>query len=427
MDAPTGLDLNPRPPQTVRLGKRAGLCFLIALGLVLAMLVYGIYFRRANQGRQIWRDEQDRVGPATAAARAVEASAADVPNLAAVPNRAPTRDPAPAAAPPLQNGSPAPVAQPRQPTAAELRLAALYEREQQAIAAPTGVRASETGFNDPAISAPGEAPDAASLAALAQALAGSRATAPAGAASVSASGGYDAQNMQAGKEDFLARHRAEVADDYLKSTRTASLSRYEVKAGWEIPAIMEQGINSDLPGELKALIAQSVYDTATGRYLLIPQGARLVGTYDSRVAYGQNGVQVVWDRIIFPDGSSINLAGMPGQDAHGYSGLRQSVDNHYKRVVGFAALTSLFSAGFALSQSRSGSILQYPSVGETVGGAVGTEVTQLGTEITRRNLNVQPTIKIPAGYRFNVRVNRDILFEGPYQPATPADGHAAQQ
>jgi type IV secretion system protein VirB10 len=426
MDAPTGLDLNPRPPQTVRLGKRAGLCFLIALGLVLAMLVYGIYFRRANQGRQIWRDEQDRVGPATAAARAVEASAADVPNLAAVPNRAPTGDPAPAAAPPPQSGSTAPVAQPRQPTAAELRLAALYEREQQAIAAPTGVRASETGFSDPAMSAPGEAPDAATLAALAQALAGSKATAPAGAAAVSASGGYDAQNMQAGKEDFLARHRGEVTDDYLKSTRTASLSRYEVKAGWEIPAIMEQGINSDLPGELKALIAQNVYDTATGQYLLIPQGARLVGTYDSRVAYGQNGVQVVWDRIIFPDGSSIDLAGMPGQDAHGYSGLRQSVDNHYKRVFGFAALTSLFSAGFALSQSRSGSILQYPSVGETVGGAVGTEVTQLGTEITRRNLNVQPTIKIPAGYRFNVRVNRDILFDGPYQPASPADGHVAQ-
>jgi type IV secretion system protein VirB10 len=379
--------------------------------------VYGIYFRRANQGRQIWRDEQDRVGPATAAARAVEASAADVPNLTAVPNRTPPGDPAPAAAPPLQNGAPAPVAQARQPTAEERRLAALYERELQAIAAPTGVRASETGFSDAAMSAPGEAPDAATLAALAQALTGSRATAPAGAASVSASGGYDAQNMQAGKEDFLARHRAEVADDYLKSTRTASLSRYEVKAGWEIPAIMEQGINSDLPGELKALIAQNVYDTATGQYLLIPQGARLVGTYDSRVAYGQNGVQVVWDRIIFPDGSSIALAGMPGQDAHGYSGLRQSVDNHYKRVIGFAALTSLFSAGFALSQSRSGSILQYPSVGETVGGAVGTEVTQLGTEITRRNLNVQPTIKIPAGYRFNVRVNRDILFDGPYQTA----------
>jgi len=427
MDAPTGLDLNPRPPQTVRLGKRAGLCFLIALGLVLAMLVYGIYFRRANQGRQIWRDEQDRVGPATAAARAVEASAADVPNLAAVPNRTAPGDPAPAAAPPLQNGSPTPVVQARQPTAEERRLAALYEREQQAIAAPTGVRASETGFNDPAMSAQGDPPEAATLAALAQALAGGRATTAAGAASVSASGGYDAQNMQAGKEDFLARHRADVADDYLKSTRTPSVSRYEVKAGWEIPAIMEQGINSDLPGELKALIAQNVYDTATGQYLLIPQGARLVGTYDSRVAYGQNGVQVVWDRIIFPDGSSINLAGMPGQDAHGYSGLRQSVDNHYKRVIGFAALTSLFSAGFALSQSRSGSILQYPSVGETVGGAVGTEVTQLGTEITRRNLNVQPTIKIPVGYRFNVRVNRDILFDGAYLPATPADGRVAQQ
>ena len=93
-----------------------------------------------------------------------------------------------------------------------------------------------------------------------------------------------------------------MADDYLKSTRTPPLSRFEIQAGWEIPAALEQGLNSDLPGELKALVMSNVYDTATGQYLLIPQGARLVGSYNSRVGYGQSGVQVAWQRVIFPDG-----------------------------------------------------------------------------------------------------------------------------
>ena len=204
-------------------------------------------------------------------------------------------------------------------------------------------------------------------------------------------------------------------DDYLKSIRTAPVSPFEIKAGWEIPAVMEQALNSDLPGELKALVSSSVFDTATGQYLLIPQGSRLVGTYDSRIGYGQDGVQVVWNRMIFPDASSIDLAGMTGVDAHGNAGLRDQVDHHYKRLIGFAALTSLFSAGFELSQRSRQSVLTYPSPGEIVGSAVGQEVSQLGSRITRRNLNVQPTIKIPVGYRFNVRVNRDILFEAPYR------------
>ena len=101
------------------------------------------------------------------------------------------------------------------------------------------------------------------------------------------------------KEAFLAKARAGQMADYLKSTRTAPLSRYEIKEGWEIPAILEQALNSDLPGELKALVSSNVYDTATGRFLLIPQGARLVGVYNSRIGYGQDGVQVIWDRVIY--------------------------------------------------------------------------------------------------------------------------------
>lgn len=98
-------------------------------------------------------------------------------------------------------------------------------------------------------------------------------------------------------------------------------------------------MNSDLPGDLKALVTSHVYDTATGRYLSIPQGARLIGTYDSAVAYGQDGVQVVWNRIIFPDASSIDLGGTVVQDSHGASGFRQDVDNQYKRLVGFSVLS----------------------------------------------------------------------------------------
>ena len=107
---------------------------------------------------------------------------------------------------------------------------------------------------------------------------------------------------------------------------------------------------------------------------------------------------------------------MAGQDASGHAGLRHDVDNHYKRLVGFGLLTSVLSAAFQLSQTRRGSVLGYPSPAETAGSAVGGNISQLGADVTRRNLNIQPTIKVPVGYRFNVRVNRDMLFKMPYRP-----------
>lgn len=148
--------------------------------------------------------------------------------------------------------------------------------------------------------------------------------------------------------------------------------------------------------------------------MLIPQGSRLVGGYNSQLGYGQDGVQVVWNRLIYPDGSSLDLSGMLGQDEHGFSGFRDKVDHHYKRLVGFAVLTSLFAAASNISQNQNRSVLTYPSPGEVAGSAVGQQVSDLGAQITRKNLNVQPTIKIPVGYRFNVRVNRDVIFDSPY-------------
>jgi type IV secretion system protein VirB10 len=300
---------------------------------------------------------------------------------------------------------------------------AAYEREQEALNSSTRTR---DGFAGSGASGTGRgalltaAGDIAQMTNLLQAMQGQVKSVPAipklsiGAAENS-SEGYDSQNMQDRKEAFLAAARKADRSNYIESTRTAPISRYELKAGWDIPATLEQALNSDLPGEIKALVRENVYDTATGRHLLIPQGSRLVGAYDSRVSYGQNGLQVAWSRIIYPDASSINLEGMSGQDAKGYSGLRYDVDNHYRRLLGFGLLTSLFSASFQLSQSRRGGILGYPSATEVTGSAVGRELSQLGADVTRRNLNVQPTIKVPIGYRFNVRVNRDIVFEGSYR------------
>jgi len=130
-------------------------------------------------------------------------------------------------------------------------------------------------------------------------------------------------------------------------------------------------------------------------------------------------VQVSWSHIIYPDASSVDLDGMMGLDSHGNAGLRDKVDRHYLRIVGFSVLTSIFTAAFEISQRTSQSALTYPTPTQTAGSAVGQELSQTGGQITRRNLNVQPTIKVPAGYKFTVRVNRDILFEAPYQPVSP--------
>ncbi len=324
------------------------------------------------------------------------------------------------------------VPQPREPSPEERRLIAAYEREQQAIAAPTTLR---DGFGTPGFGVASQAgpggrnngDDASQIASMVQALSRQSSGSQPGADAIrglvaartnsGGDGNGDAdQNMQDRKESFLAKARTGQMDDYLKSTRNAPLSLYEIKAGWEIPAVLEQALNSDLPGELKALVSSNVYDTATGRFLLIPQGSRLLGVYNSRIGYGQDGVQVIWDRVIYPDGSSLDLGGMIGQDAHGYSGFRAKVDHHYTRLVGFAVLTSLFAAATAISQSQNRSLLTYPSPAQVAGSAVGQQASELGAQITRRNLNVQPTIRIPVGYRFNVRVNRDVLFDAAYTP-----------
>jgi type IV secretion system protein VirB10 len=436
IDSPSGIDLHPEPPSPVRLSKRAGILALGIVFVVVTLIGYGIYTRGQAQYRVGLPPDEPR--GVTAATEAGKLVAAQVPNRPTLVAPAPEEEAVTPAEPELRTNprpsvyyQPAPppsqATAPREPSLAERRLMAAYERELEARNAATTSRDGFNGATSPATNRgtmPTGAADVEQMTSLLRAMQGPqsqvRATAALPTVSIGSAAndddGFDMQNKQDSKEAFLARVRRVEKDHYLDATRVAPISRYELKAGWDIPAILEQALNSDLPGEIRALVRENVYDTATGRYLLIPQGSRLTGTYDSRVSYGQDGLQVAWTRLIYPDASSIDLGGKSGQDAKGYTGLRHDVDNHYRRLLGFGLLTSLFSASFQLSQTRRGGLLGYPSAGEIAGSAVGRELSQLGADVTRRNLNIQPTIKVPVGYRFNVRVNRDIVFDGPFRP-----------
>lgn len=183
----------------------------------------------------------------------------------------------------------------------------------------------------------------------------------------------------------------------------------ELKAGSVIPAVLVTGINSDLPGQLVAQVSRNVYDTVSGRYLLIPQGAKLIGVYGSDPAYGQARVQVAWNRLILPDGTSFDLGQSPGADLGGYSGFNDKVNNHYARAYGSALMTSLFSAGIQLSQPQA-SNGQNISAGQTTAAAIGQEMGQLGMEQARKNLNIKPELRIRPGFRFNVSVTQDLIL-----------------
>lgn len=223
------------------------------------------------------------------------------------------------------------------------------------------------------------------------------------------------QNMQAQKEAFLLKASQNQYAQYLDSTRKAALSPFELKVGTVIPCVLIDGINSDLPGEINAQVSEDVYDTRTGRYLLIPQGTKVFGKYDSHVAYGQNGLLVSWQRLTFPDASSLELAGMTGSDKSGYAGFRDQIDNHYGRLIGFGLATATFSSLFQISQKDNNSNNGTLTSSQIAAATTAQSMTQLGIDVTRRNLNIQPTIKIRPGYRFDIKIDRDVVFPGSYR------------
>jgi type IV secretion system protein VirB10 len=212
------------------------------------------------------------------------------------------------------------------------------------------------------------------------------------------------------KQQFAAG--AKIAEDYAAGVEQEPRSPHEVKAGSIIPAALVTGLNSDLPGEVIAQVTETVYDHVSGQTVLIPQGARLIGQYDSQASYGQNRVLLVWNRLIFPDGRSINIGTMTGTDLTGASGLSDRVDTHLPVLLRAVGLSTLITVGGAVAQNAaarsSGNLVLEDSA-----GGVSQSASQVGDRFIDRDLARQPTLMVRPGFRVNVLVSRDLVLE-PY-------------
>ncbi len=213
-------------------------------------------------------------------------------------------------------------------------------------------------------------------------------------------------NMQDRKLAFLtaAVDRRTVSRDRL----TNPASRYIVQAGAVIPAALITGIRSDLPGQVTAQVTENVYDSPTGNYLLIPQGSKLIGTYDSQISFGQDRVLLVWTRLIMPNGRSIVLERQSGADTQGFAGLEDEVDHHWGRLFAAAALSTLLGVGSELGATGNDNAI----VTALRRGSVDS-LNQTGQLVVRRNVNIQPTLTIRPGFPVRVIVNRDLML-APY-------------
>ena len=218
---------------------------------------------------------------------------------------------------------------------------------------------------------------------------------------------------QNGQDRKLAFVNASVDRRTTSPDRVVSpASSYVVQAGNVIPASLITGIRSDLPGQITAQVTENVYDSPSGRFLLIPQGARLIGVYDSQVAFGQSRVLLVWTRLIMPNGRSTVLERQPGADTSGYSGLEDGVDNHWGALFRAALLSTLLGVGSELGSTSgsgtNGDVIQALRRGSSE------SLNQTGQQVVRRNLNIQPTLTIRPGFPVRVTVNRDLVLE-PYK------------
>ena len=384
----------PRAPVT-RWNRR----YLLAGAAVLAGLVgLGFYvgFGGAHRPQTRPVDEQANVDtntPQTPAIAGRYAAGYGDPAVQAGPGqpgfaRLPPPALAPGAADPAGAGALAPAPPPPPPVDPRVQAA-----QEQAIAA----RASAPFFG-------GASPQTPSAAQGVTLAAG-----PAGAMAAAAPGEVQPGNGQAAKVQFAQGSRAE---DYLLNPLRPAASPWEVKAGTIIPAALITALNSDLPGEVIAQVTEPVYDHRTGRTVLIPQGSRLIGQYDSQVAYGQNRLMVAWNRLIMPDGRSINIGSMTGADLSGAAGLQDRRDGHFGQLARGILLSTLFSVGAAAAQDA-GTRSSGGLVINSAGSGVANSAQMAGQQITGRDLNRQPTLMVRAGWPLRVLVSKDMIL-APY-------------
>ncbi|MCB1041244.1 MAG: IncP-type conjugal transfer protein TrbI, partial [Acidimicrobiales bacterium] len=188
------------------------------------------------------------------------------------------------------------------------------------------------------------------------------------------------------------------------------------KRGSVIPATLITGINSDLPGRITAQVSQNVYDSATGHYLLVPQGTKLFGRYDSKVSFGQSRVLVVWTDIIFPNGSTLQIGGMAGTDAQGYGGFNDKVDRHYLRTFGSAVLLAVIGTGIDIALPESSTLATQDTASDAARRNFAETFGRVTERTISKNLDLQPTLRIRPGYKFNILVDQDIVFPGQGTP-----------
>ncbi|QDX27025.1 TrbI/VirB10 family protein [Sphingomonas suaedae] len=207
---------------------------------------------------------------------------------------------------------------------------------------------------------------------------------------------------QSGKRNFLRAYEGAPTESGHRVTQPTS--PYVVQAGSVIPAALITGIRSDLPGIITAQVTQNIYDSVTGRHLLIPQGSRLIGEYDSQVSFGQSRVLLAWDRLIRPDGRSIQLDRLPGADAAGYSGLQDRVNQHWGGILRAALISTLLNVGTEVGNGNDDDLIRALRQGtsESIG--------RTGQDLVRRQMSVQPTLTIRPGFQLRVIVTRDIVM-----------------
>lgn len=212
-----------------------------------------------------------------------------------------------------------------------------------------------------------------------------------------------AQGDQAAKRAFMAQASNQRTVSVERTVAPASPNI--VQAGNIVPAALITGIRSDLPGQITAQVTTNVYDSPTGRILLIPQGARLIGEYDSEIAAGQTRVLLAWDRLILPDGRSIVLERQPGADPAGFGGLQDRVNQHWGNLLKAAAVSTLLGVGAELGADSEDDLTRALRRGSQ------DTINQTGQQIVRRQLNVQPTLTIRPGYPLRVVITRDLVLE----------------
>jgi type IV secretion system protein VirB10 len=426
------LDLNGAAPGGPRMRRLNRLPVIAAI--VLAVVFFGVIFYGLSTRGLYFRGDRQADGPSSGPASTyADQMKRGVPNgIIEDPNATQVLQPTPPAAPerPAANPfTPPRDPQPRQPAiesdevwrarmVREQREQFLREQQRQRMAR---FQANGAAYDSPlAINLAKLQTNATAAPAVAPTTATPGVDRPGGAADLYAAalraglGQPIDPNGQTNKESFFNQDLKKLG--YVPNQVVPQRSPYELKRGSVIPATLITGINSDLPGRITAQVSQNVFDSATGHHLLIPQGTRLLGRYDSKVTFGQSRVLVVWTDIILPNGSTLQIGAMAGTDAEGYGGFKDQVDNHYFQIFGSAILIAVIGAGTELAIPRDRNAFGMENSAEYAARRSFVETFGRVAERTiSKNMDVQPTLEIRPGYKFNVLVDQDMVFPSAYR------------